>query len=62
MKKFTAKMSISQTLFAAFFVATIITFVPDLFEWNNRLYLGIFAGITSLAGTASAKILFKDKE
>lgn len=63
MMKFNGRLSIQQALFASFFVvATILTFIPDLIGVNNRIYLGIFAGITSFAGYVLARILFKDEE
>jgi hypothetical protein len=62
MRKFKERLSIPQALFASFFVATILTFVPDFIGLNNRIYLGIFAGITSLAGYAIARFLFKAEE
>lgn len=62
MMKFNGRLSIQQSLFASFFVATILTFIPDLIGVNNWIYLGIFAGITSFAGYVLARILFKDEE
>ena len=56
------KMSVSQVLFASAFVATVLTIADDLFDWKYRIYLGIFAGLTTLTGIALAKFLFKDKE
>lgn len=55
------KMSASQVLFASAFVATVLTIADDFFDWKYRIYLGIFAGLTTLAGIGLAKILFKDK-
>lgn len=62
MMKFNGRLSIQQALLASFFVSTILTFIPDLIGVNNRIYLGILAGITSFAGYVLARILFKDEE
>ncbi|WP_423406694.1 hypothetical protein AABM38_12320 [Heyndrickxia sp. MSNUG] len=55
------KMSVRQIIFASAFVATVLIIADDLFDWKYRIYLGIFAGLTTLTGIGLAKILFKDK-
>lgn len=56
------KMSVRQIIIASAFVATVLTIADDLFDWEYRIYLGIFAGLTTLAGIGLAKVLFKNKE
>ena len=54
------KLNIRQALFTGFFVATILTIANSIFNWENRIYAGIFAFIVSLAISFVSQKLIRD--
>ena len=55
------KLSSSQILFTAFFVATLNTVSDSLIVWGKPMYHGIYAGVLFIFGVVIAKVIFKDK-
>jgi hypothetical protein len=55
------RLNIPQILFMSFFVATIMTISDSVIKWEHRIYVGIFAGITTMVGSSLAKFIFKDR-
>lgn len=56
------RLNIPQALFTAFFVATIVTVLNSIINWDNRLYAGILAFISTIIGTALSKVIIKDED
>jgi hypothetical protein len=54
------KINFRQALFTGFFVATIMTFARNMFDWESGIYLGIFAFIVTLAVSFIAQKMIKD--
>lgn len=54
------KFNFRQAIFIGFFVATIMTFARNIFDWENRIYIGIFAFIITIAVSFIAQKVIKD--
>lgn len=54
------KFNFRQALFTGFFVATIMTFARNMFDWESGIYLGVFAFIVTLAVSFIAQKVIKD--
>ena len=55
------KLSIPQILFAAFFVATLMTVSDYFIEWGKPIYKGLCTGVLFVVGSVISKVIFKNK-
>lgn len=59
--KFNARLNTVQIIFASAFFATVVTIANSFIEWDNQIYAGVFAGITTIIGAVFAKVIFKEE-
>ncbi|MGP1908261.1 hypothetical protein ACTSEZ_08805 [Metabacillus sp. JX24] len=62
MEKLKLKLNIPQTILMSFLAATVITAANFLIDWDNRIYAGIFAGLTIIVCGILANFMFRNKE
>ncbi|WP_191562464.1 hypothetical protein [Metabacillus idriensis] len=62
MEKLKMKLNIPQIILMSFFVATVVTISNSLIDWDQRIYAGIFAGLTTIIGGILAKVIIRDKD
>ncbi|KEZ50763.1 hypothetical protein [Metabacillus indicus] len=62
MEKLKLKLNIPQTILMSFIAATVMTIANFLIDWNNRIYAGIFAGLTIIVCGILANLMIRDKD
>ncbi|TDL82426.1 hypothetical protein [Peribacillus frigoritolerans] len=62
MEKFKMKLNIPQAILMGFFAATVITISNSYIDWDNRIYAGIFAGLTIIVCGILSKIIIRVKD
>lgn len=62
MEKLKLKLNFPQTILMSFFAATVITISNFLIDWDNRIFAGIFAGLTIIVCGILVNFMFRNKE
>jgi uncharacterized transporter YbjL len=62
MEKLKMKLNIPQIILMCVFAATVVTISNSLIDWDERIYAGIFAGLTTIIGGLLAKVIIRDND